>query len=249
MAAPANAAQKLTVYDPNDVARTTVRETTGANDWVGIAGPGAAAQKLTVYDPTEITRVTTRNTTAEPDRAMNVTRAGMPGQATISFPDGMRATTKAGISAISEYTGTAGAANAKGEQIYDYAYAMRTNPTKETVAALRKPIAGNGSLAVFNGEDYVNMSYRRLDTDSLNDRMTTVDRVVGPPLGTEAIGVQRAKQTLQISVSEDRNIREVLDSLNDNPYAMPVHRIAQGKHVPGSQGPAALAAMSLGSGW
>jgi hypothetical protein len=251
MAAPANAAQKLTVYDPNDVARTTVRETTSANDWVGVAGPAGMAQKLTVYDPTEITRVTTRNTTAEPDRAMNVTRAGMPGKGTIAFPDGMRATTKSAISAVSDYTGTAGAANAKAEQVYDYAYAMRTNPTKEAVAALRKPIAGNGSLAVFNGEDYVNMTYRRLDTDSLNDRSATVDRVVGPPLGTEAIGVQRAKQTLQISVAEDRNIREVLDSLNDNPYAMPVHRIAQGTHMPMLQtqmGPAALAAMSLGSG-
>jgi hypothetical protein len=251
VAAPANAAQKLTVYDPNDIARTTVRETTGANDWIGVAGPAGMAQKLTVYDPTEITRVTTRNTTAEPDRAMNVTRAGMPGRGTVAFPDGMRATTKAAISAVSDYTGVAGAANAKGEQVYDYAYAMRTNPTKETVSALRKPIAGNGNLAIFNGEDYVNMTYRRLDTDSLNDRSSTVDRVVGPPLGTEAIGVQRAKQTLQISVAEDRNIREVLDSLNDNPYAMPVHRIAQGTHMPMSQsrmGPAALAAMSLGSG-
>ncbi len=251
MAAPANAAQKLTVYDPNDVARTTVRETTSANDWIGIAGPAAAAQKLTVYDPTEITRVTTRNTTAEPDRAMNVTRAGMPGKGTISFPDGMRGTSKSAISAMSDYTGAAGAANAKGEQVYDYAYAMRTNPTKEAISALRKPIAGNGSLGVFNGEDYVNMTYRRLDADSLNDRMNTVDRVVGPPLGTEAIGVQRAKQTLQISVADDRNIREVLDSLNDNPYAMPVHRIAQGTHIPMSHsqmGPAAMAAMSLGSG-
>jgi hypothetical protein len=162
----------------------------------------------------------------------------------------MRGTTKATISAMSDYTGSAGAANAKGEQVYDYAYAMRTNPTKEAVSALRKPIAGNGSLGVFNGEDYVNMTYRRLDTDSLNDRANTVERVVGMPLGTEAIGVQRAKQTLHMSVSEDRNVREVLDSLNDNPYAMPVHRIAQGTFMPGStqMGPAALAAMSLGSG-
>lgn len=237
----------MTVYDPNDIARTTVRETTGANDFVGIAGPGASAQKLTVYDPTEITRVTMRNTTAEPDRAMNVTRAGMPGAPMILMQDGARGTAKAMLSASSEHMGPAGLANAKGEQVYDFAYAMRTNPTKEALAALRRPIAGNGSLPVFNGEDYVNMTYRRLDTDSLNDRATSSDRVVGPPIGVEAIGAQRSKQTLQLNMAEDRNIHEILDSLNDNPYAMPVHRIAQGLPSSGA-GPAAMAAMSLGGG-
>jgi Raf kinase inhibitor-like YbhB/YbcL family protein len=42
----------LTVYDPNDVARTTIRETTEDNDYLGTAaGAADAAQKLTVYDP------------------------------------------------------------------------------------------------------------------------------------------------------------------------------------------------------
>jgi hypothetical protein len=41
---------------------------------------------------------------------------------------------------------------------------------------------------------------------------------------------------------------DVLDGLTDNPYAMPVHKIAMGNFVPSqSVGPAAMAAMSLGS--
>lgn len=226
-ARPAGIPGALTVYDPTDVARTTVRETTGANDYSGIAGPGAAAQKLTVYDPTDIARVTTRNTNDEPDRAMNVTRAGMPGQSMLQFPDGVRDTTKAFLSANSAYTGSSGGGAVKHEQVYDYAYDMRTNPTKEVVAQGRKPIAGNGNLPVFNGEDYINMTYRRPDSDSLNDRGSASNRVVGPPLGAEAIGVQRPKNILHLDISKDRNIHDILDSLNDNPYALQVHKIAQ----------------------
>ena len=224
----AGAPKALTVYDPNDVARTTVREATGANDWIGIASAAGGAQKLTVYDPTDITRATGRNTMAEPDRAMNVTRAGMPGQGTLQVPDGVRGTTKADISAKSEYSGSAGPAVAKNEQVYDYAYNMRQSATKEIVAAGRKPVAGNGNLSLFNGEDYMNVQYRKLDSDSLNDRGNVADRVVGPPLGAEAIGLQRPKNILQLDVAKDRNIHDILDTLNENPYALPVHRIASG---------------------
>lgn len=239
----AGAPKALTVYDPSDVARTTIRETTGANDWVGIAAPASAATKLTVYDPTDIMRITTRNTLAEPDKAMNVTRAGVPGAPLVAYPDGVRETQKAAISAHSAYEGSAGPAVYRAEQVYDPAYAMRQNPTKEVIAAGRRPIAGNGLLSLFNGEDYMNVTYRRLDTDSLNDRATTSDRVVGPPIGTEAIGDVRPPQPpLQVDVSKDRNIRELLDMLNDNPYAIPVHRIAAGL-----AGPAEMAA-ALGRG-
>jgi len=236
----------MTVYDPNDVARTTVRETTGAYTRVGgAAATASAAEKLTVYDPTDIMRITGRNTMAEPDKAMNVTRAGVPGQATMSFPDGVRPTTKAVLSAESDYTSSAGPTRGGDSQVYDFAYAMRQNPTKEQVAAGRKPTAGAGLLSLFNGEDYMNVTYRRLDTDSLNDRANTSDRVVGPPIGTEAIGVMRPPQPrLDMNVADERNIREVLDSLNDNPYALPVHRIAAGL-----AGPAEIAAAMSAGGY
>jgi hypothetical protein len=234
----------LTVYDPVDwTARTTVRESTAANDWIGIAASASAPTKLTVYDPTDITRVTGRNTLAEPDRAMNVTRTGIPGQGTLAFPDGVRLTTKENITAKSEYTGSAGAAVPNRQQ-YGYAYAMNQNPTKEMVSAGRKPVAGNGSLSLFNGEDYMNVTYRRPDMDSLNDRANVSDRVIGPPLGAESIGLQRPRQPLELDIAGDRNIHEILDSLNDNPYALPVHRIAAGL-----AGPAEMAAAYSNGGY
>jgi hypothetical protein len=239
----------LTVWDPSDIARTTVRETTGANDWVGIAG-AVEAKKLTVYDPTDIARPTGRNTMAEPDHAMNVTRAGVGAMGTLPLQDGVRQTTKAQVSAASAYGGSAGPAIGGREQVYDYAYDMRQNPTKEQVASGRRPVAGNGQLSLFNGEDYMNVTHRRLDTDSLNDRDTTVDRVVGPPPGAEVIGLQRPKQVLTLDVAQDRNIHEILDSLDENPYALPVHKIAAG--VPANRaapGPAEIAAGSIYGRW
>jgi hypothetical protein len=223
---PAGVPQALTVYDPNDVARTTVRETTGANDYIGTA-VGVEAQKLTVYDPTDILRITHRNTNAEVDTALNVTRAGMPGQRTLQFPDGWKPTAKAQLAGASAWTGAAGQARAKGEQVYDTAYAMRQNPIKELTAQGRTPEAGNGNLPVFNGEDNVNLTYRKITNDVLNDRDNTVNRVVGPGASVEDIGIARPRQILQINVARDRNTHDVLDMLDDNPYALPVYRIAQ----------------------
>lgn len=221
----AGSPQALTVYDPNDVARTTVRETTGANDWIGGA-VGVEAQKLTVYDPTDIMRVTHRNTNAEVDTALNVTRAGVPGERTLQFTDGWRPTSKANLAGASAWTGAAGQARAKGEQVYDGAYNMRQNGMKELTSVGRKPMYGNGIKPIFNGEDNVNLSYRKITTDVLNDRDNTVNRVVGPAAGTEAIGLQRPKQILSLDVSTERNYNEVLEMLNDNPYALPVYKIA-----------------------
>ena len=60
----ANLPEKPTVYDPNDVARTTVKETTLEYDHDGmIKGP----EKPTVYDPNDVARTTVKETTLEYD--------------------------------------------------------------------------------------------------------------------------------------------------------------------------------------
>lgn len=53
-----SAAPAITVWDPSDIARTTVKEST--IDWnrFGVASPGAAPERLTVYDPDDIARPT-----------------------------------------------------------------------------------------------------------------------------------------------------------------------------------------------
>jgi hypothetical protein len=204
-----------------------------------------------VYDPTDIPRITLRNTNAEVDTALNVTRAGVPGARTLQFTDGWKPTSKSVISANSSYTGSAGQARAKGEQVYDTAYAMRQNGMKESTAAGRQPMKGNGILPTFNGEDNMNMTFRKLMVDVLNDRDNTVNRVVGPSAGTEAIGLMRPKQILALDVAKERNMNEILDMLDDNPYALPVYKIASSapatRELRGTEGPAEMGLRSLTS--
>lgn len=54
----ANGAPAITVWDPTDVARTTVKETTVKWDYKGIAAPGDFPTRLKVYDPDDIARPT-----------------------------------------------------------------------------------------------------------------------------------------------------------------------------------------------
>jgi len=54
----AGGAPAVTVWDPTDVARTTVKETTLKWDYRGIAAPADGPTRLTVYDPDDIARPT-----------------------------------------------------------------------------------------------------------------------------------------------------------------------------------------------
>lgn len=218
MAAPVES-QRLTVYDPNDVARTTIKETTEDNDHLGIAAPANMAQKLAVYDPDDIARVTGRNTLSEWDRYRNAGRQDIPAAATVRLEDKVRGTQKGAISAKSAYTGGAESA-AKGDYQRDAARAMRHYAQKETVAKGRE--AAGSSVKVFNGEDYVRngAQYRKLVSDSVNDRVPGQDRVRGDPSTMDAIGVQRPRNVLKLDVSAVRNEPIVVESLKANPFAI-----------------------------
>ena len=237
----ADGPKAMQAYDPNDVLRTTIRETTGAYDYSGIAGLAGAPQKLTVYDPTDIMKPTGRNTLAEPDKALNVSRAAAGAAAQLPMQDAVRLTTKGIVGASGYNVSPAGQAEGGAGSDYTSAYNMRTNPTKEVISSGRRPIAGNGGLALFNGEDWVNQTYRKVEADIINDRDNTSDRVLGPGAGVEAIGVQRPRQPIKLDISTERNIHEILDTLTENPYAIPVHRIASGV-----AGPAEMSSMMAG---
>jgi hypothetical protein len=57
----AERAPAITVWDPKDIARTTVRETTIYLDRPGIAGAASAPNRLKVYDPDDIARPTQKS--------------------------------------------------------------------------------------------------------------------------------------------------------------------------------------------
>lgn len=222
ISAPANSAQKLTVYDPDDIARTTIRETTEDSKYIGISAPANSAQKLTVYDPDDIARVTGRNTLSEWDVYRNMGRQDVPENAQIRLQDGVRLTQKAAISAKSDYTGIAETANAKVETSRNSAQAMRHYAQKENVAQGRNPMGS--SVKLFNAENYVNQTYRRLVNDSVNDREAGLDRVNSEPTNTDFIGSQRPRNVLKLDISAERMEPSVVTSLEKNPYVIPLYK-------------------------
>lgn len=225
VSAPVGAAQKLTVYDPDDVARTTVKETTIDNDYIGVSAPADMAQKLTVYDPDDVARVTGRNTLDDWDWYRNVGRQDLPEGAEIRIQDGVRLTQKGALSGKSAYTGVAVAANAKAEKNRTDAYAMRQYAQKEKIAQGRKPMGSSTKL--FNGEDNINLQYRKLVADSVNDREPGLDRVNSEPTTGSILGVQRPRTVLKLDVSAIRNEPVIVSSLEANPYVIPLHRSAK----------------------
>ena len=224
MAAPASEQPKMTVYDPNDVARTTIKETTIDNDWMGMAAPGDQAQKLTVYDPDDIARVTGRNTLEDWDMYRNAGRNDTPMSATTRLQDGVRLTQKGAISAKSAYTGAAGAYHVQ-QTNQGAARNMRHYAQRENIAKGRAPT--NSGVKLFNGEDNVHLQYRKIVSDSINDRQPIYDRVSAETPGQEVLGIQRPRAALKLDISAQRNEPNVVSALEENPYVIPLHKTAR----------------------
>ena len=190
-AGPAGGAPSVTVWDPNDVARTTVKETTINWDYRGIMGSASAPNRLKVYDPSDI---------AKPTQKAQLSNR--------------------------QYYGS-GANASWGYMNEDFAYNMRTNPNKEQIARGRKPIAGNGGIAIFDG-DPGKQSAKRLASDDLNDRVNAIDRVNTMSPGVGDIGLVKYRVPLRLDVAAERNTDDIVSAVDNNPLQQSLHKIAKG---------------------
>ena len=182
-------APAITTWDPSDVARTTIKETTIDWDYRGISGPGSGPERLKVYDPNDI---------AKP-------------------------TQKSQLSADSRIAGPAISVNKEFTSREDVSR-MRKNEAKTTVSVLRKPMAGNGGLAIFKGE--IHQKTNRLTADDVNDRSRAVNRVVGMTPGTADLGRVKYRLPLKLDVSMERNMPAVVEAVDNNPLNQSLRRNA-----------------------
>jgi hypothetical protein len=93
---------------------------------------------------------------------------------------------------------------------------MRTNPNKEQIARGRKPIAGSGSSATFNGDPGRQLS-KKLDADIMNDRALAINRSMDITPGVADIGRVEYRVPLNLDVSRERNTYSTIDALEKNP--------------------------------
>ena len=187
-------APAITVWDPKDIARTTVRESTIYLDRPGIAGgDGAAAtHRLKVYDPDDIAKNTQKS---QLSNGLSWTGPGGNG----AWSDAMDPT---------------------------FAYNMRSNPNKEQIARSRKPIAGAGSVATFNGNSGQQLS-KKLDTDFINDRPLAINRSMDITPGAGDLGRVQYRVPLKMDVSRERNTYSSVSAVDNNPLMQSLRKNAE----------------------
>ena len=193
-AGPAGGAPSVTIWDPNDVARTTVKETTVDWNYRGVASAASAPNRLKVYDPKDIARPT--------QKAQLSNR---------------------------QYYG-AGANSSWGYMNEDFAYNMRTNPNKEQIARGRKPVAGNGGIAIFEG-DPGRQTAKRLTADDVNDRVNVGNRIETLPPGVGDIGQIKYRVPLRLDVAAERLTPDIVSAVDNNPLQQSIHRIANAQQA------------------
>ena len=187
-------APAITVWDPSDIARTTVKESTIYLDRPGIAGgDGASAtNRLKVYDPDDIARNTQKS----------------------QLSNGLSWTGPGGNGAWSDAMDTTFAQN------------MRSNPNKEMIARGRKPIAGSGGSATFNGNPGVQKS-NKLDADIINDRPLAINRSLDITPGVGDIGRVEYRVPLKMDVSRERNTYQSIEAVDNNPLMQSLRKNAE----------------------
>ncbi len=60
----------------------------------------------------------------------------------------------------------------------------------------------------------------------MNDREPGLDRVNSETTGAEVLGIQRPRAALKLDISAVRNEPIVVSSLEENPYVIPLHKVA-----------------------
>ena len=188
----AERAPAITVWDPKDIARTTVKESTIYLDRPGIAGSASAPNRLKTYDPDDIARPTQKS-----QLSSNLAWTGPGGNG--AWNDNMDPT---------------------------FAYNMRTNPNKEQIARGRRPIAGSGNSATFNGDPGRQLS-KKLDTDVINDRALAINRSLDITPGVGDIGRTEYRVPLKLDISRERNQYSSVSAVDNNPLMQSLSKNAK----------------------
>ena len=122
---------KLTVHDPEDVMRTTMKELTVDNKHMGHMGAQLPA-KLTVHDPEDVMKTTMKELTENNDHMGNM-NAQIPSKLTVHDPDDIMRTTMKELTEDNEHMGNLGAQLPAKLTIHDPDDVLRTTIKELTI--------------------------------------------------------------------------------------------------------------------
>jgi hypothetical protein len=115
---------KLTTHDPEDIMKTTIKETTEDNQHTGNVG-AQMPSKLAVHDPDDIMKTTIKETTEDNQHTGHV-GAQMPSKLTAHDPDNVMRTTIKELTIDNEHNGHIGAQMPSKLTIYDPDAVLKT---------------------------------------------------------------------------------------------------------------------------
>jgi hypothetical protein len=143
--------------------------------------------------------------------------ASAPNRLKTYDPDDIaRPTQKSQLSSALAWTGPGGNGAWNDNMDPTFAYNMRTNPNKEQIARGRRPIAGSGNSATFNGDPGRQLS-KKLDTDVINDRALAINRSLDITPGVGDIGRTEYRVPLKLDISRERNQYSSVSAVDNNP--------------------------------
>ena len=208
--------RKSTVYDPNDIPSATTKDTNIHNIRTGNVGiPGL--DKGTGYQTAGIQAPNTNKQFTSDHEYQGVAdgdvgKGGGEGYLVTNYE--AKAVSKQFIS-DNEYVGTADSTNDK-PMSYDDAYNAELNYNKEKLALGRAPTKTGVKLNV--GESDINIDIRKLESDILNIREMSMNRVTSAIPGK----IEQGQTSNRVPLTEDRNQDrfnpEMLEQFKENPY-------------------------------
>jgi hypothetical protein len=200
-------APAVTVWDPQDIARTTVKESTIYLDRMGIAASASAPTRLKVYDPDDIARPTQKQQLSAQPGWYGPSMAASQDSMDPSFAYNMRTNPNkeiiaqgrkpiAGSGSVAVFTGDPGKQGSK---------KLDTDVINDRALSVNRPIGGGGITPGVG--DIGRMEYRvplKLDVSRQRNQNEVIQSVVNNPL----------MQSLHKNAEhDDRMLREYEDML------------------------------------
>jgi hypothetical protein len=207
---------KLTIYDPNDIARTTIKETLIHDTRQGNIKGNFGVEKTIAYDPDDVTRTTMRETTENSKRDGNIGNL-QSSDAYKSINVNAKDTGRQ-LTSNNQYYGVGDSANDK-PMLYTDKYNATINEVKEMLLKERRPT--KTSVKVFNQVDNMNLNHKKIECDQANMRTTqNYGRIINQIPSTN--NITNTKDRF-IYNNDNRINPDILSPLKNNPYSKPLN--------------------------
>ena len=208
---------KPTIYDPNDVARTTIKETLIHDSRTGHYDRAVTQDGQGYLTNEKEAPNTNRQFTSDWEYegiANGNTEVGGQGPGYLTNEKEAPNTNRQFTSDY-EYVGGA-MSKEPSQKRYDYMYNANLNEVREGTLVGRSPT--NSNVALYVGMDKINMETKKLDGDRVNTRELSKTKVYNSLPQYNPCQVTTNKDQLNNDVLYDRNNPDLLNAFRDNPY-------------------------------